>query len=69
MCVFLRLRDAQLRIAGSADDLSQDLVKLLLRKNERRRKADVVLRQADKMNLRPHLAVEAVEILQQKGLR
>src|SRR6266481_975655 len=67
--VFLCLRDAQLRFAGSADHLSQDLAKLLLRKNERRTKADVVLREADKMDLRPDLAVEAIEIFQQKRLR
>src|SRR5205807_9236703 len=45
------------------------LAKLLLWKNERRGKADVVLREADKMDLRPHLAVEAVEIFHQKRLR
>src|SRR6266496_3623684 len=69
MRVFLRLGDAQLLFPRRAHDLREDFVKLLLRKNERRSKADVVLREADKMDLRPYLTIEAVEILQQKRLR
>jgi hypothetical protein len=69
MRVFLRFSDAQLFFPSGAHDLSQDFAKLLLRKNERRRKAHVVLCEAHKMHLRPHLTIKAVEIFQQKGLR
>src|ERR671925_1826747 len=69
MRVLLRFCDAQLTFAGSADDLAQDVFEFFGRKDERRRIPDIILRKRDEMDLRPHLAIEALEILQQKGLR
>ena len=57
------------RFTGRADDFTQDVGELCRRKNKRRRISHIVLRERDEMDLRPDLAVEAIEILQQKGLR
>ena len=38
-------------------------------KNEGGRIGHIVLRESDEMNFGPHFAIEAIEILEQKGLR
>src|SRR5206468_7493162 len=69
MGVLLRLGDAQLPFAGVANDLPQNVFEFFRSENEWRRIAYIILRERDETNLRPHFAIEPVEVLKQKRLR
>ena len=60
--IFLRLGDAQLRLARGAHDLAQDVSERFRREDVRRRVGHVVLRERDVVHLRMRAAIEAVEI-------
>ena len=67
--VFLRLGDAQLRFARRADELAKNIFQLFGREDKRRGISNIVLGERNEMHPRPHFAIEALEVLEQKRLR
>ena len=53
---------AQLPFAGSANDLAQNVFQFFGRKDEWRRIPNIILSERDEMNLRPHFAIEPIEV-------
>src|SRR5947209_20560274 len=67
--IFFRFGDAQLSLAGGADDFAEDVCELFRRKNVGRRISHIVLSKSYEVNSRPLSTIEVIEILKQKCLR
>src|SRR5215831_13454728 len=69
MRVLFRLRNPQLPLAGTADHLRQDLPQFLRCKDKGAWVSHVVLGEGHVIRFWPYFPIEAIEILQEKGLR